>query len=71
MTVSLDALVQAFRLPKAKRSGSREEKARQLSCNAMYAMHHPHLCDDMPHRFFPVRADDALCIRCGALERWP
>ncbi len=73
MTISLDALVKQFRTPKPKAEfrSRREDKARELSRNAMYAIHHPKLCDTMPHRFFPFREADALCIRCGAVERRP
>jgi hypothetical protein len=67
MSISLDALVQQFRTPKPKAEfrGRREEQARELSRNAMYAIHHPGLCATMPHRLFPVRESDEMCIRCG------
>ena len=35
---------------------------------ATYATPHPHLCDHMPHRFFPVPKAFPLCIRCGMTQ---
>lgn len=66
MTLSLDAMVQQHRTNKKPEfRGRREEQARELSRNAMYAIHHPGLCATMPHRLFPVRESDEMCIRCG------
>lgn len=49
-------------------TGRREQRALALSGSATYAIPQPRLCDEMPHRFFPVRESDAICIRCGLME---
>lgn len=73
MTMRFDAHMgaQKHRKKVAGFRGRREEHARELSRNAMYAIHHPKLCESMPHRFFPYHEGAALCIRCGATEYLP
>ena len=48
--------------------GRREEARVQLQANAGYVIRQPKLCEQMPHRYYPVRAEDELCIRCGMLK---